>query len=118
MQGQSAMPANAARPNADRNGKSDAQATGSSPTASSDGTSAAKKATPAASQSNSAPPGQPAEVPLRDSRSNQPVNVQRIVFVKEVDKLSPQLKLALTNGEKFDQVIVDFYRGARRFVLL
>jgi type VI protein secretion system component Hcp len=39
------------------------------------------------------------------------VNAQRIVFVKEIDKLSPRLKLALANGEKFDQVIVDFYRG-------
>ena len=106
-QSRSAMPGNAARPSADRNGKSDVQAAGGSPTASSDRTSA----TPAASQSNSAQPGRPAEAPLRDSRSNQPVNAQRIVFVKEIDKLSPRLKLALANGEKFDKVIVDFYRG-------
>jgi len=110
-QSRSAMPGNAARSSADRNGKSDVQAAGGSPTASSDGTSAGNKATPAASQSNSAQPGRPAEAPLRDSRSNQPVNAQRIVFVKEIDKLSPRLKLALANGEKFDQVIVDFYRG-------
>jgi type VI protein secretion system component Hcp len=107
-QNQSATPSNGARPNADRSGNSDAQATGGSRATSSQGTSGA--ATAVAPQNNTEP-GREADTSLRDSRSNQPVNPQRIIFVKEVDRLSPRLKQALTSGEKFDQVIVDFYRG-------
>ncbi len=44
-------------------------------------------------------------------RANQPVKGQRIIFVKEIDKLSPRLKQALAASEKFDEVVVDFYRS-------
>ncbi len=94
---------NVTRP--DKNAMPGARAVAGS-TASVNGTLAGSAATAAVPKGGAQP-----DNPLRDSRSNHVVNPQRIIFVKDVDKLSPRLKQALAQGEKFDQVIVDFYRG-------